>query len=200
MKTIQSLLLAAASTLPLTAILLQAEPLQAKPKLQVFDNRITLAEVEQAQKGWCKALIGISNAYQKGGYAAAKAKAGQVIDAAYGYGQGPVAFKPTYAVGANTFRTDRAGAVAYFVGPDSTVAAFGKDQGFATYRHWVSCKIDDSVVQLFGSTANTMGFLNVKDANGGTGRVEKTFTFWKPKDGSNIRIVLHHSSAPFDAR
>jgi hypothetical protein len=171
----------------------------AERKIQVFDNTITLDEVLAAQKGWCSAVLAISDAYQKGGFRSAKAKAESVIDTAYGFQFGPVAFKPTYAIGDGSFRQDRAGALAYFVGPDPTIKLFGKDQGFATYRHWTSCDVVDDVVQLFGQTANTMGFVKLVDAKGGVARPEKTWTFWKTKAGS-IRIVLHHSSLPFDAR
>ena len=175
-------------------------PVMAEPNLQVFDNTITLNEVLAAQKGWCAGLLAINKAYQKGGYDAAKSAAVDVIDGAYAYQFGPVAFKPTYTRGESTFRQDRAGAIAYFVGPDPSIKRFAKDQGFATYRNWTSCKIVDDVVQLFGQTANTMGYIEIVDAKGGVARPEKTWTFWKqPKDGS-IRIVLHHSSLPFDAR
>ncbi|MAJ59269.1 MAG: hypothetical protein CBC48_04105 [bacterium TMED88] len=174
-------------------------PAVADPKVDVFDNTITLEEVQAAQRGWCTGLLAINDAYQKGGFKAAKAKAEAVIDSAYAYEFGPVAFKPTYAVGENTFREDRAGALAYFVGPDPSVKEFGKDQGFATYRNWKKCEIIDDVVQLFGDTANTMGFVKLTDNKGKVARPEKTWTFWKPKAGS-IRIVLHHSSAPFDSQ
>jgi hypothetical protein len=174
-------------------------PALADTKVDVFDNTITLEEVQAAQRGWCKGLLAINDAYQKGGFKAAKAKAEAVIDSAYAYEFGPVAFKPTYAVGENTFREDRAGALAYFVGPDPSVKEFGKDQGFATYRNWKKCEIIDDVVQLFGDTANTMGFVKLTDNKGNVAQPEKTWTFWKPKAGS-IRIVLHHSSAPFDSQ
>ena len=173
---------------------------QSKPVVQVFDTAITEAEVNQIQKGWCDAVLAISNAYQNGGYDAAKAKASAVIDTAYAYKFGPVAFKPTYAIGDRTFRTTRDGALAYFVGPDPTIPQFsGKKLGFATYRHWVSCEIKDYVLQLLGNTANTMGRVILTDSQGQTAEPEKTWTFLREIDGS-VRIVLHHSSAPFDAR
>ena len=173
---------------------------QSKPVVQVFDTAITEAEVNQLQKGWCDAVLAISNAYQNGGYDAAKAKASSVIDTAYAYKFGPVAFKPTYAIGDSTFRTTRDGALAYFVGPDPTIPQFrDKKLGFATYRHWVSCEIKDYVMQLLGNTANTMGRVILTDSQGQTAEPEKTWTFLREIDGS-VRIVLHHSSAPFDAR
>lgn len=174
-------------------------PAFAETPVQVFDTNITLEEVQNAQKAWCNAVVMISDAYQKGGYKAAKAKAEAVIDGAYAYQYGPVAFKPTYTRGATTFRATRQGALAYFVGPDPSISRFGKDQGFATYRHWKSCDIVDDVVQLLGHTANTMGYIKLVDSKGGTAMPEKTWTFWQPKPGI-IRIVLHHSSLPFDAR
>ena len=173
---------------------------QAKPVVQIFNAGITEAEVNQIQKGWCDGLLAISAAYQNGGYDAARAKAAAVIDGAYAYSYGPVAFKPTYATGAGTFRSTRDGALAYFVGPDPSIPEFqGKKLGFATYRNWVSCEIENDVVQLFGNTANSMGKVIITDAKGQTAAPEKTWTFIREMDGS-VRIVLHHSSAPFDAR
>ena len=179
---------------------LMCSQVQAKPVVQVFNTAITEAEVNQIQQGWCDALLAISAAYQNGGYDAAKAKAAAVIDTAYAYKFGPVAFKPTYSIGDETFRTSRDGALAYFVGPDPTIPQFrDKKLGFATYRHWVSCEIKDYVMQLLGNTANTMGQVILTDAQGQTAAPEKTWTFIREMDGS-VRILLHHSSAPFDAR
>ena len=173
---------------------------QAKPVVEVFSTAITEAEITQTERGWCAAVIAISDAYQSGGYEAGKAKAAAVIDTAYAYESGPVAFKPTYAIGDSTFRTTRQGALDYFVGPDPTIPEFrGKKLGFATYRHWVKCEIKDYVVQLLGNTANTMGRVILTDSQGQTAEPEKTWTFIREIDGS-VRIVLHHSSAPFDAR
>ena len=173
---------------------------QSRPAVQVFSTAITEAEVSEIQRGWCDGLLAISAAYQSGGYDAARAKAAAVIGAAYAFNYGPVAFKPTYATGEDTFRSTRDGALAYFVGPDPSIPLFrGKKLGFATYRNWVKCEIKDDVVQLLGNTANTMGQFILTDAQGQTAAPEKTMTFIREMDGS-VRIVLHHSSAPFDAR
>ena len=176
-----------------------AAPVQAAPDVQVFSTQVTKMEVDQAQEAWCNALVSISAAYQADGFEAAKAKAGAVIDAAYAYHYGPVAFKPTLALGDSTFRPTREGALAYFVGPDPDISAFGENQGFATYRHWTQCEVDNYVVQLFGNTVNTMGLVKITDANGDSSVVEKTWGYLRDRDGS-LRIVLHHSSVPVDAR
>lgn len=162
----------------------------------MFDQTITAAEVEAAQKGWCNGLLAISSSYYRQGPAAARLKAAAVLDGGYGYGIGPVAFKPTMAKGDSTFRPSRAGALDYFVGPDP---AFPAGKGFATYKHWQRCSVRNNVIQLFGSTANTMGFVTVSDDQGSSATVEKTWTFLKLGPG-DIRIVLHHSSVPVDAR
>ncbi|MDC0309866.1 hypothetical protein OAL02_00635 [Synechococcus sp. AH-551-J03] len=50
-----------------------------------------------AQEAWSDALVSISKAHDQGGIAKSQSLAGDVIDAAYGYQFGPVAFKPTWA-------------------------------------------------------------------------------------------------------
>ena len=168
-----------------TAVMAQA----TTPTVQILDDNISLAQVLKAQEGWCTALLQISADYSKGGIAKAKATAAQVIDQAYGYQYGPVAFKPTLASGEQTFRTTREGALAYFVGHNPN---FPQDKGFAL-KPWRSCKIVNQVIQLNGSSATTMGNVIFTDAAGSVTSVDKTWNFAKETDGS-VRIMLHHSS------
>jgi hypothetical protein len=165
---------------------------QAAPTVQVLNSNITRAEVIAAQKGWCSALLKIGAAYASGGFKKAKVTAEAVIDQAYAYQYGPVAFKPTLASGAQTFRPTRAGALAYFVGGNP---AFPNDKGFAL-KPWRSCEVINQVIQLNGGYATTMGNVRFVDASGKTTTVDKTWSFMKEPDGST-RIVLHHSSLPF---
>ena len=159
---------------------------------------IKLGEVEAAQETWCDALVAISRAHAKGGLDQSKPLAGQAIDGAYGYQYGPVAFKPTWAKGETTFRKTRAGAVSYFVGDD---AAFD-DLGFAIgtpgpkRSPWVICRLEIAVIQLFGNTANAMGWVHLEAADGTRSKVDKTFGYVRDDDGT-LRIVVHHSSSPF---
>ena len=161
---------------------------QPTPDVQILDNNISLAQVLKAQEGWCTALLQISADYAKGGITKAKATATKVVDQAYGYQYGPVAFKPTLASGAQTFRTDREGALAYFVGNNPK---FPQDKGFAI-KPWRSCRIVNQVIQLNGASATTMGNVIFTDATGKVTSVDKTWTF--VKDDGSVRIVLHHSS------
>ncbi|NQX90400.1 MAG: hypothetical protein HRT77_17300 [Halioglobus sp.] len=155
----------------------------------VVDRSMSEQEVLDAQQGWCDALLAIGQRYSSEGHAAAKALAGQVIDAAYGYQMGVVLFKPTLTVNPQTFRTTRAGALSYFVGGD---ASFPKDDGFAL-KGWKSCDIDNAAIFIAGDSATTLGKVQFTDGDGNKTSVDKTWVFVKDDLGS-LRIVGHHSS------
>jgi len=154
--------------------------------------QLTEAEVLQAQQAWGEALVSISQAYRQGGRDQAEQLAREVLDAAYGYAQGLVLFKPTLTSGETTFRTGYDGALAYFVGGNP---AFPDDSGFAL-KGWESFEIDNAGVFINGNLALTMGNVMLTDAQGNVTTVDKTWGFQRDEDGS-LRIVLHHSSLPF---
>lgn len=187
MKTTLSLL-----TLP---ALLLAASLPAQADVPVGNRAITQAEVVAAQNGWCKALLDIGAAHATGGHAAAKALAEKVIDVAYGYQLGPVLFKPTLTVAPQTFRTTRAGALAYFVGGD---AAFPKDEGFAL-KGWTRCEVSNSAIFITGDSASTQGNVSFTGKDGKVTTVDKTWSYVKD-DAGRLRIVVHHSSLPYAPR
>lgn len=170
----------------------------ANAQPSVLNETITVSEIMAAQQSWCDALVAISTAHAQGGLAKSKPLAGEVLDAAYGYQFGPVAFKPTWAMGDTTFRDTREGAISYFVGDDP---AFD-DPGFAIgtpgakRSPWVKCVPEIAVVQNFGKTANSMGWFHMEAADGTKSKVDKTFGFMRDDDG-NLRIIVHHSSIPF---
>ena len=157
-----------------------------------MDTNISEAQVLKAQQGWCAGLLSISQAYASGGFAKAKATAEQVLDQAYAYPYGPVAFKPTLTVTPQTFRATKAGALAYFVGGDP---AYPNDTGFAI-KPWKNCVVRNQVIQLHGMFANTMGNVDLTNDKGAVTTVDKTWTFLREPDGT-VRIVLHHSSLPY---
>ncbi len=158
----------------------------------VVNTNITEAEVQAAQDGWGKALIQISDDFASGGIAKAKATANQVLDAAYGYNLGLVLFKPTLTHSDQTFRTTKAGALAYFVGDDR---AFPSDKGFAL-GGWKKYEYRNAGVFITGNMALTMGKVILTDKDGKVTTVDKTWGFKKDTQGQ-LRIVLHHSSLPF---
>jgi hypothetical protein len=157
----------------------------------VVNNNITEAEVLAAQKAWGDALVAISTTHEQKGQAAAKALAEKVIDEAYGYQFGAVLFKPTLTTAPQTFRTTKAGALAYFVGGDS---AFPSDKGFAL-KGWRQVEIQNAAIFIEGDVATTMGNVMLTDKMGKVTTVDKTWKFLKDSNGK-LRIVVHHSSLP----
>jgi hypothetical protein len=154
---------------------------------------ITRDQVVAAQNAWGNALVSISTAYDTKGLDAAKKLAGEVIDSAYGYSLGPVLFKPTLTVAPQTFRTTRDGAMAYFVGNDPK---FASDTGFAL-KHWRSFEIKNAALFMDGDVAISMGNVHLTDRDGKVTVVDKTWG-WKRGTDGKLRIVLHHSSLPYN--
>jgi len=157
----------------------------------VVSGNITEADVLSAQIAWGNALVKIASDYESGGIAKAKATAGAVIDAAYGYQYGPVLFKPTLTTAPQTFRTTREGALAYFVGDNKR---YLQDSGFAL-KGWRSAEIRNVAIQLHGNTALSMGNVLLTDKTGKVTTVDKTWGYVRDDKGA-LRIVLHHSSLP----
>ena len=163
-----------------------------KAEVKVTNSNITLEEVEQAQKAWGAALIGISKAYRDKGIEAAVSAANAALDGAYGYNMGAVLFKPTLTVTPQTFRPTREGALAYFVGgnPD-----FPNDKGFAL-KPWDAYEFENSAIHITADLALTMGKVRLTNDKGEITEVDKTWGF-KRDDQGVLRIVLHHSSLPY---
>jgi hypothetical protein len=156
---------------------------------------ITYDEVNAAQQAWCDALVKIGQLKEEGGDYRAFAE--QVLSDAYNYDYGKVFFKPTLAYGDQTFRNDKKGALAYFVGGDPD---YPNDKGFAL-APWVKARYDNAGqnnegIQIYGSVAITMGNVWVTGKDGKEVMVDKTWVFKKGKDGK-LRIIVHKSSLPF---
>jgi len=153
---------------------------------------ITNDELTAARQAWGEGLIAISKAYEDGGIDAARPVAEDVLDAAYGYNLGPVLFKPTMASGDQTFRPTRDGALAYFVGHDT---GYPLDGGFGL-KGWRAMKSVTSATFVEGDVAMWMGEVMLTDKDGNITQVDKSFGYKKDAAGV-LRIVLHHSSLPY---
>ncbi|MCC6620347.1 MAG: phosphoribosyl-AMP cyclohydrolase [Deltaproteobacteria bacterium] len=156
-------------------------------------NPITQAQVEAAQRGWCDALLSLSESGRRGGDS--RSLASNILSTAYNYDRGPVLFKPTLTHGAQTFRMDKQGALAYFVGGDPT---YPSDDGFAL-KDWTRCRPEVRGVVQDGAMAIAMGNVHLENGKGDKVMVDKTFGYQRAADGSLV-IVLHHSSLPFTPR
>ena len=154
---------------------------------------ITEADLLQARTNWADALVSLSKTFEDGGIDAARALANEILDAAYGYNLGPVLFKPTLASGEKTFRPTKDGALAYFVGHDEN---YPLDGGFGI-KGWRSVDYDSSAHFIDGDVGMWMGWAKFTDNDGNVVTVNKTFGYKKDEEGT-LRVVLHHSSLPYE--
>ena len=159
---------------------------------------VTYDEVNAAQQAWCDALVKIGQLKEQGGDYRGFAE--KVLSEAYNYDYGKVFFKPTLTFGDQTFRNDKKGALAYFVGGDPN---YPNDKGFAL-NPWVKCRYDNAGnanqgIQIYGSVAITMGNVWVTDKTGKDVMVDKTWVFKKGKDGK-LRIIVHKSALPYSPK
>ena len=153
---------------------------------------ISESELDNARTAWGDGLIAISAAFDEGGIDAARSVADGVLDAAYGYGLGPVLFKPTMASGEQTFRPTKRGALSYFDGHDPE---FPLDGGFGI-KSWRAMRSETAASFVDGDVAMWMGWVILTDKDGGVTTVDKSWGYKKDTDGV-LRIVLHHSSLPY---
>ena len=177
-------------------------PVQVRPGAEdlrqssnISSYKTSLSDVLSAQNAWGEALLKISADYKSGGISKARTTAEGVIDGAYNYQHGPVAFKPTLTEVPETFRPTFDGALSYFVGGNDP--EYPNDKGFAlqsgALEQWTSFKFENKVIQLDGDSAISMGNVYVTDQKGNVTVVDKTFGWNKSSDGT-MRINLHHSS------
>ncbi len=153
---------------------------------------ITEQELAQARKNWGDALVAVSKAFEEGGIDAAREVAGATLDAAYGYNLGPVLFKPTLASGEQTFRPTREGALSYFVGHSDD---YPLDGGFGI-KGWRSVESETAASFIQGDIGMWMGWVICTDKDGNVTKVDKSWGYKKDEEGT-LRIVLHHSSLPY---
>ena len=156
---------------------------------------ITEADLQAARVAWGDGLVAIAKAYEADGIDGARAVASDVIDAAYGYGLGPVLFKPTMASGDQTFRPTRAGALSYFVGHDPD---FPHDGGFLA-NAWKEVRFESTagpIPDSGGPGFKDMGQYTFVNAQGEGTRADYTFAYHKVN--GRVLISLHHSSLTWE--
>ena len=155
---------------------------------------IVQQDILKALNDWGESLIAISRVYENDGLASARAIAEQTLDRLYGFELGPVLFKPTLSGGPQTFRLTKIGALSYFIGNDPE---YPNDSGFGI-KFWRSVKSETSATFIQSDVAMWMGWVSFIDKNNSVVKVDKTFGYTKDKNGI-LKIVLHHSSLPFEA-
>jgi hypothetical protein len=154
-----------------------------------MENNITEKEVMKAQKTWGEGIVHIGKMYTKGkDYVGA---AENHINTLYAYEMTDVLFKPTKAAD-KQFRMDYEGALSYFVGKNQD---YKEDGGFAI-NPWTDVRFENKETFIYGNTALAMGNYYFTTTEGNEVKVEYSFGYIKDNEG-DLRIVLHHSSIPF---
>jgi len=149
---------------------------------------ITRQDVEEAQEKWGQGIVEISSAYSEGGDFVKRAELH--IDSLYGYKDGNVLFKPTFA-SEEQFRSTFDSALSYFVAENGVCS---EDTGFAI-KGWTKVRFQNDDVIIHGSTALAMGNYFFTNSEGDEVKVEYSFGYTNDSEG-NLRICLHHSSVP----
>ena len=152
-------------------------------------KRIDKLEILEAQKNLADRIVGIGKDFlRKEDY---NELAKKMIDALYGYNEGPVLFKPTKA-GQKQFRLTKAGAVSYFVGENED---FPEDHGFAL-QPWKKMRYENSGFIFYEDHALVMGNYYFMDLSENETKVEFSLGYFRTETGA-LKINLHHSSLPY---
>lgn len=165
-----------------------------KPSAMAKPAPLTVQDVNAAQQAWCDALLSIAKTHAAGGDY--KTVAVGVLENNYNYDYGTVLFNPTLTFGEQTFRLDKEGAAAYFIGGNPK---YPNDDGFAL-KPWVACRYtnaggDNAGVLIEDDIAITMGNVYLTDAKGKETMVDKLWVFKRDPDG-RLRIITHKSAIP----
>ena len=151
-------------------------------------------DLANARSAWGESMIEISQAYEKKGIEQATVVANKMLDNLYGFEFGAVLFKPTLSGGNQTFRSDKEGALSYFVGNNPK---YPMDSGFGI-KDWLEVKSETSSVLIDQNIAMWMGWVTFINKDGTSIKVDKSWGY-KKNENSNLKIVLHHSSLPYKA-
>ena len=151
-------------------------------------------DLANARAAWGGGMIAISQAYEKKGIDQATVVANKMLDNLYGFEFGAVLFKPTLSGGNQTFRSDKEGALSYFVGNNPK---YPMDSGFGI-KDWLEVKSETSSVHIDQNIAMWMGWVTFINKDGTSVNVDNSWGYKKNENG-NLKIVLHHSSLPYKA-
>lgn len=154
-------------------------------------NAITTEEVTAAQEAWGEGIVAIGAVFTEEGDFSARAE--EHIATHYAYGDdATILFKPTLAA-EDQFRENAEEALSYFVGTEGT-----EDGGFAIKPYTkVEWDNNGTVISESGDMAVAMGNYLFTDTDGGVTKVEYSFAYEKNDEG-DLKIVLHHSSLPYN--
>ena len=154
---------------------------------------ISKDELTKARIAWGEGIVAISKAFEEQGIKKASTTANEILDDLYGFEFGPILFKPTLSGGVQTFRTDKEGTLSYFIGNNPK---YPEDTGFGI-KSWHKVESETSSLFINENIAMWMGWVTFTNKDGETVKVDKSWGYKKVANGS-LKIILHHSSLPYN--
>ena len=142
------------------------------------------------QTRWSKGIVELGKS--KGDIVASKKLATDFINSLYDFKNGTVQFKPTKA-SEFQFRNDFDSALSYFIGSNPE---FSEDSGFAL-NPWINVEFKNESINVIDDIGIEMGNYFFKDLMGYITKVEYSFVY--KKVGNSLKIILHHSSLPYNS-
>ena len=152
-------------------------------------------DLSSARTAWGNGLLEISKSFETDSIEMARKVASEMLDNLYGYDLGQVLFKPTLSGGSQTFRPTKEGALSYYTGQNSL---YPDDVGFGV-QSWREFNSNTSAIFIDDTVAMWMGSVSLIDKNGRVTKVDKSWGY-KLDGNGNLRIVLHHSSLPYEIK
>ena len=156
---------------------------------------ISEKDLSNARIAWGNSILEISKAFEIDGIKMATKVAGIMIDKLYAYDFDKVLFKPTLSGGSQTFRPTKEGALSYLVGQNDV---YPDDRGFGI-KYWRQVSSDTSAIFIDSTVAMWMGWVTFVDKDGQVTKVDKSWGYKLDKNG-DLRIILHHSSLPYEVK
>jgi len=160
---------------------------------------IDIKQIEKAQKQWSDYILKISSCFNNNHNNASNKEtytkiANELVDNLYGYNclDKKVLFKPTKVMH-KKFRTTKKGALSYFIGSDDE---FPEDKGFAL-SPWVAIKFNNHDIYQLNDLTIVTGEYFFTDNKKTTTNVEYSIGYIATRS-SEIKIILHHSSMPYN--
>ena len=143
------------------------------------------------QNKWASGIVEIGKT--KNNFKESVSVTKKFINELYDFENGNVQFKPTKA-SEKQFRNDFESALSYFIGNNTD---FSEDSGFAL-NPWVSVEFENDSLKVYDDIGIAMGNYFFIDQNGVKTKVEYSFVY--KKVGDSIKIILHHSSLPYQTK
>lgn len=157
-------------------------------------RKITKEEVAEALQKWCDGVVMIGAIYKAGGDYKMAAK--RFLDELYAFDivkEGNVVlFKPTKA-SVVPFRHDLDGALSYF----AATGLYPEDKGFAI-TPFTKIRYQISGVFIDSDSATVLGHYWFTDTSGKEALAEFSFEYVRDPTSGKLKIVLHHSSLPYN--